>query len=211
MQEDKIALEPISRQLINRFKTFSAATVYEAFRENQVLPQRIRPLSEKFKLCGSAITVKLPPCENLMLHKALYVAQPGDVIVADADGFDGAGAWGEIMTIAAQKQEIAGLVFNGAVRDRDEILALDFPVFCLGLCIKGTKKTSCGWINQQLFLGDASILPGDLVLGDCDGIVVVKRKHIEEVLELAEKRIINEREIKNRLLQGETTLSIYNF
>ena len=91
--------------------------------------------------CGPALTVKLRPGDNLMLHKAIYVARPGDVIVADAEGFTEAGAWGEIMAVAARQRGVAGLIFNGAVRDAQATTALGFPVFA-GPCASRAPRKS---------------------------------------------------------------------
>ncbi len=162
-------------------------------------------------VCGPAITVKVRPGDNLMLHKAIYVANAGDVIVADAEGFTEAGAWGEIMAVAAQKRGIAGLVFNGAVRDSQAMTEQGFPAFSRALCIKGTEKISLGWINHPLILDNVAIYPGDLILGDRDGVVVVKREEAAEVLEKSRVREEKEKRIKERLRQGESTLDILGF
>ena len=146
-----------------------------------------------------------------MLHKIIYVAEPGDVIVADAGGYTEAGAWGEIMTIAAQQRGIAGLVFKGGVRDGELMAGLGFPVFACSLCIKGTEKISLGLINHPLNLDNITINPGDLVFGDRDGLVVVAREEAEDVLENSLAREEKEKTIIERLRRGETTLDIYGF
>jgi 4-hydroxy-4-methyl-2-oxoglutarate aldolase len=146
-----------------------------------------------------------------MLHKAIYVAKSGDVIVADADGFMEAGAWGEVMAIAAHARGIAGLVFNGAVRDSQAMTELGFPVFSCALCIKGTEKISLGRINHPLILDNVTIYPGDLILGDRDGVVVVKREDAAEILQKSRTREEKEKGIKERLKRGESTLDILGF
>jgi 4-hydroxy-4-methyl-2-oxoglutarate aldolase len=163
------------------------------------------------KVCGPVVTVKVRPCDNLILHKAIYVAQKGDVIVADAGGYMEAGAWGEIMAVAAHHRGIGGLVFNGMVRDSQAMSELGFPVFSCGLSIKGTEKTSLGWINHPLNLDNITIFPGDLILGDRDGLVVVKREEAQEVLQKSLAREEKEKGIKERLRRGESTLDIYGF
>ena len=184
----------LEKELIAKFEALSSATVHEAEKTSQVLPPEIKPLTPEFRICGTAFTVKLPPGENYMLHQAIYQAGPGDIIVADADGYTGAGAWGEIMTVAAQEKGLAGLIFNGAVRDRAEIVSLGFPVFCRSLCIRGALKTHSGWTGRDLIFGGVKIRPQDLVLGDCDGIVVVEKERAAEALELARARETKERE-----------------
>jgi 4-hydroxy-4-methyl-2-oxoglutarate aldolase len=187
----------------------STATVHEASGGKGALRSRIKPISPHMKLCGPVVTVKVRPGDNLMLHKAIAVAQAGDVIVADADGYVEAGAWGEIMAVAACTKGIAGLVFNGAVRDADAMIELGFPVFACALCIKGTEKVSLGEINHPLNLDNVTINPGDLILGDRDGLVVVHRQEAEEVLYKSEAREEKERGVKDRLRRGESTLDIY--
>jgi 4-hydroxy-4-methyl-2-oxoglutarate aldolase len=207
----KNKFERVSRDLVERYRDLSSATVYEASGARGALSSRLKPISPDMAMCGPAITVKVRPRDNLMLHKAIYVAQPGDVIVADAEGFTEAGAWGEIMAVAAKQRGIAGLIFNGAVRDAQAITELGFPVFSLALCIKATEKLSLGLINHPLNLDNVTIHPGDLVLGDRDGIVVVKREEAEDVLAKSLARESKEEVLMLRIERGETTLDMLGF
>ena len=204
-------IQRVSGELINRYQELSSATVHEASGARGALSSRIKPISPEMKVCGTAVTVKVRPGDNLILHKAIYVAQAGDVIVADADGFTEAGPWGEIMAVAALARGIAGLVISGSVRDAEAMQALGFPVFSCGLCIKGTEKTSLGLINHPLNLDNVTINPGDLILGDRDGVVVVKREEAGEVFLKSLAREEKEKGIKERLRNGESTLDIYGF
>jgi 4-hydroxy-4-methyl-2-oxoglutarate aldolase len=204
-------IQRVPIDLVNQYKKLSSATVHEASGGKGALSSRIKPISPEMKICGPVVTVKLRPCDNLILHKVIYVAQKGDVIVADSEGFMEAGAWGEIMAVAAQQRGIGGLVFNGAVRDSQAISELGFPVFSCGLSIKGTEKVSLGWINHRLNLDNVTIDPGDLILGDRDGLVIVKKNEANEVLEKSVAREKKEKAIKKRLRKGESTLSIYGF
>lgn len=201
-------IERVSSELIDQYRGLSSATVHEAAGKRGALSHRIKPIAPSMRVCGPAVTVKLRPGDNLMLHKAIYVAQPGDVIVADADGYVEAGAWGEITTLAAQLRGIAGLVFNGAVRDADPIIEMGFPIFCCGLSIKGTEKISLGWINHSLNFDNVTIDPGDLVLGDRDGVVIVKRKEAAEILPKARARDEKENGFKESLRKGKMTLEL---
>jgi 4-hydroxy-4-methyl-2-oxoglutarate aldolase len=204
-------IQRVPMTLARQYKKLSSATVYEASGGKGALSTGIKPIASDMVVCGSAVTVKLRPGDNLMLHKAIYVAQAGDVIVADAEGFTESGAWGEIMAVAAQQRGIAGLVFNGAIRDSQAIINLGFPVFCKALCIKGTEKNSLGWINHPLIIDNVTIHPGDLVLGDRDGIVVVKCVDAAEVLQNSIAREEKEKSLKARLNRGESTLDILGF
>ncbi|MBI4634254.1 MAG: 4-carboxy-4-hydroxy-2-oxoadipate aldolase/oxaloacetate decarboxylase [Deltaproteobacteria bacterium] len=204
-------IERVPAELVTRYKDLSSATVYEASGARGALSSRIKPVSPDMKLCGTAITVKVRPGDNLILHKAIYVAQPGDVIIADAEGFPEAGPWGEIMAVAAMARGIAGLVINGSVRDSQAMSDLGFPVFSCGLCIKGTEKISLGLINHPLNMDNITIIPGDLILGDRDGVVAVKREEADDIFRKSLAREEKEKTIKERLRKGESTLDIYGF
>ena len=205
------SIERVPAELVTKYKDLSSATVHEASGARGALSARIKPVSPEMKVCGTAVTVKVRPGDNLILHKAIYVAQAGDVIVADADGFTEAGPWGEIMAVAAMARDIAGLVINGSVRDSQAMSDLGFPVFSCSLCIKGTEKVSLGLINHPLNLDNITIAPGDLILGDRDGVVVVKKAEAEEVFRKSLAREEKEKTIKERLRKGESTLDIYGF
>ncbi len=202
-------IQRIPAELINQYKELSSSTVHEASGGKNALSSRIKPISPEMKICGPVVTVKVRPCDNLILHKAIYVAQKGDIIVADGEGYMEAGAWGEIMAVAAHNRSIGGLVFNGTVRDSQAISKLGFPTFACGLSIKGTEKISLGWINHPLNIDNIIIHPGDLILGDRDGLVVIKREEAREVLQKSLAREEKEKGIKERLKRGESTLDIY--
>jgi 4-hydroxy-4-methyl-2-oxoglutarate aldolase len=146
-----------------------------------------------------------------MLHKAIYAAERGDVLVVSVGGFVEAGPWGEIMTVAAQVRGIAGLVIDGSIRDSIAIQELGFPAFSRGLCIKGTTKDSLGTINHPVDIGGVRVHPGDVVLGDADGVVVVSREDLAGVLEKCKLRKEKEERIKKELQMGKSTLELYGF
>jgi 4-hydroxy-4-methyl-2-oxoglutarate aldolase len=165
------------------------------------------------RVAGPAFTVETPPGNNLWIHRAIAAAAPGDVLVVVTSGHYEAGYWGDIMTVAALEREIAGLVIDGCVRDSEAIARFQFPVFARGLSIRGTGKDSAapGSLQQPITLGDVTVQPGDLVVGDADGVVVVPRLRVTEVLEKATEREKREAEIVERLRNGETTLEIYGW
>ena len=195
-------------ELLAKFERLSAATVYEAAGQVGAMDHDVRPLGVGMRVCGPALTVWCPPGDNLMMHKAVTVARPGDVLVADVGGYLEAGSWGEILTIAARERGIAGLVTNGAVRDVGRLLALGFPVFCRGVSMKGTTKKKLGRVNHAIWCGGVYVQPGDLVVGDDDGVVVVARERMREVLQLAVERLEREEEILKAVKQGRSTLEM---
>jgi 4-hydroxy-4-methyl-2-oxoglutarate aldolase len=192
-----------------QFLAFDTATVHEASGGRGALSSRIKPIDPLSQLCGPAVTVACRPGDNLILHQAIYAANPGDVLVVTVGGYEEAGPWGEVMTVAAQARGIAGLIIDGSVRDSRSIIELKFPVFSKSLCIKGTTKDSLGLINHPLIIGGITVHPGDLVLGDADGVVVVARQEIEKVLSACQLRAAKEEKIIAELKNGKSTLELY--
>ncbi len=190
-----------------------AATLHEAGGRIGVMPSAIKPVAPQFKVCGPAVTVQGPGGDNLWLHRAIYVAQPGDVLVAHVQGAYDFGYWGEIMSAAAHARGLAGLVIDGCVRDGAVLADFGFPVFARGLCIRGTGKDfgARGWINHPTLFEGLVVHPGDLVVGDTDGVVVVPRGRAAEVVAASQQREAKEAAIIDRIRGGERTIELYNF
>ena len=193
---------------LERLRALGSATVYEAQGAKGALDSGIKPLDPNSRLVGPALTVDTRPADNLMLHCALLKAKPGDVLVVDAKAFVEAGPWGDVLTAAAMKAGIAGLVINGAVRDASAIVEMGFPVFCRGLSIKGTGKNQPGKVNVPIVIGDVVIRPGDVIVGDRDGIAVVAFDEIDAVLESAEKREAKEADFRKAIARGASTAEL---
>lgn len=204
-------IERVPRDLVESMSALPTATISEAYGSKGALFNYIKPIRTGMKLCGSVIPVKARPGDNLLAHKAIYVAKPGDVLLIDTCSFVEGGFWGGIMTEAAQKQGIEGLVTDGAVRDTEEIAERGFPVFCQAVSIKGTTKTSLGTINHPIHFGGIEIHPGDLIAGDADGIVIIAREDVEDVLKKAQEREKKEKKICEQIKAGKTTLELYGF
>ena len=194
--------------VVEAFAELGAATVYEAAGRVGSVDPRIKPLARGVRLLGPALTVRCHPRDNLMLHKALQVARPGDVLVATTEGYPDAGYWGGLMTVSAMTRRLGGLAIDGCVRDSQQIIDLGFPVFCRGTCIRGTTKGVLGCVNHEVLFGDVMVAPGDLVLGDDDGIVIVARKDIEKVLAASRDRRENERLKEERLERGVSSVEL---
>lgn len=197
--------------LIRRAAAFSSATLHEAMGKRGALPYGIKPIFPEMKVCGPALTVGAAPMDNLPLHRAIAVAQPGDILVVEVGGGYEAGYFGEIMTVAAQAKKIAGLVIDGCVRDGALIREMGFPVFSRGLSIRGTDKNDRGRISQTIKISDVTVNAGDLVVGDGDGVVVVPASEVAQVLAGAQKREDKEAQIKKDLVAGKTTLELYGW
>ena len=192
----------------SRFAAFDAATLYEAAGQKGMIDPSIRPAWAGARICGRAATVECPPGDNLMLHIAVANAPPGVVIVATVGGCVSAGAWGEILTAAAQARGVAGLVIDGAVRDIDAIRETAFPVFSRGLAIGSCTKEKPGQLDVPVQLGGATVRPGDLIFGEADGLVVLEQEHLDAVYETAVSRRQRESEIITMLRQGRTTIEL---
>jgi len=198
----------IPRELIQSLSALDAATLYEAAGQRGMVDPGIRPAWRGARVCGPAMTVECPSGDNLMLHQAVTLAEPGHVIVAAVGAELRAGAWGEILTVAAQARGVAGLVIDGAVRDIGAIEELGFPIFSRGLAIGSCTKERAGWVNRPIDLGGVCVRPGDLIFGDADGVVVIAEERVEAVCTEAFKRRERERAIIEGLRQGKTTLEL---
>ena len=196
--------------IVDGFRAISSATAHEASGKKGALTSAIKPVASGMKVCGPALTVLCRSRDNLMLHKAIAVSQPGDVLVVATEDKTEAGFWGEIMTVSAQANGIAGLVIDNCVRDAEEIIASGFPVFSRGLSIKGTVKGSLGLINHPTVCGEYLVYPGDIVLGDDDGVVVIAREDAEDVLEASIARMADEaQEIEEDISKGVLTVHFF--
>jgi 4-hydroxy-4-methyl-2-oxoglutarate aldolase len=184
------------------------ALLHEALGKRGALHHQIKPVYPGASFIGRALTIKSAPGDNLMLHLAVAAAQPGDVLIASVDGFLEAGIWGDLITVAAQVRGVRGLVTDGAVRDVNGIQALGFPVFAAGISMKGTTKKQKGQLNGPISIGGVLVHPGDYVVGDTDGVVVIPAAELEPTI--AQAHVIRRREeqIIERLKTGELTLDL---
>ncbi len=204
-------IERVSPALVAEARGLSAATLHEAAGRIGALPHAIKPLNDAFTVCGPAVTVSGPSGDNLWLHRAIYIAQPGDVLVAHVGGGFEYGYWGDIMTTAARERGLGGLVIDGCVRDGAVLRQAGLPIFSRGLALRGTGKDfgATGWINHPVLLGEITVAPGDLVVGDDDGVVVLPRAQVGTVIAAARAREAKEADVLRQLAQGARTLDIY--
>ncbi|KAF7963062.1 4-hydroxy-4-methyl-2-oxoglutarate aldolase [Cupriavidus sp. UYMU48A] len=203
----------VSPEVIRAAQALPTATLHEAGGKIGVVSPAIKPVAPGFRICGPALTVHSPGGDNLWLHRAIDIAQPGDVLVVHVSGAYDHGYWGEIMTTAAKVKQLGGLVIDGCVRDGVLLEEIGFPVFARGLCIRGTGKDygAIGWLNAPLLFGGTRVEAGDLIVGDRDGVVVVPRTRAAEVVGKASDREATEAAILKRVEAGETTMRIYGF
>lgn len=203
----------LSDDLMARAARLSTATIHEAMSAGGAkrgqLPSAIQAISG-LPVCGRAFTISCAAGSNLNLHRAIYAARAGDVLVAECGGAPDFGYWGEVMAVAAEVRKLAGLVIDGRVRDSARMREMAFPVFAHGSFIKGTSKIIGGSIGEPIEMGETTVRTGDLIVGDLDGVVAVPQDEIEDVVQRSEERDAAELEIFESLRSGRTTLEIYN-
>ena len=171
----------VSADLVARFAALPVANVSDSMSRMTAGGPRLTRMHRDGVLAGPALTVKARPGDNLMLHKAIDMAVPGDVIVVDAGGDLTNSLMGELMLAYAIKRGVAGFVLNGAIRDADQFVAMNLPVFAAGITHRGPYKDGPGEINVPIAIDGMVIHPGDLMLGDSDGVLAVPYEAAEEV------------------------------
>ena len=176
-----------------------------------VMHSSIKPIDPASHVLGRAVTARCYPGDNLALHQAIYAAKAGDVLVLDCHGYTEAGHFGDIMALACQVRGIAGVVIDGSCRDSQDIKAMGFPVFVKAFNPSGTVKKSLGEVNVPVLCGGVLVRPGDIVAGDCDGVVVVPSEDEDKVFARALAKFEKEQHIVDQLKAGKTTLEIYGF
>ena len=177
---------------IARFRGLASANVADAMGRFNFMEPSIRSRSG-FALCGPAVTVLCRPADNLMVHKALDVAQAGDVVVVNTVGNTTTAVFGDLMCRTAAAKKLGGIVVDGAIRDVDGITALRFPAFSRAVSPGSCDKDGPGELNVPIACGGTVVMPGDILVGDDDGIAVVPRDHAEEVLRLVDELMERER------------------
>lgn len=193
----------IPTSMLERAKALSASLLSDAMNSQGAMNFGIKPVKPGMKVVGTAITVKVKPGDNLLLHKAIYLSGKGCVIVLDSNCYMECAVWGSMMTRAAAAMGVEGVVLDGAVRDMDELRELGLPIFAAGAVPNGPTTNGPGQINCMIDCGGVPVAPGDLVLGDEDGVTVVPRSVLEDVLEKAEEKVRKEAVRISEIMQGK--------
>lgn len=202
-----------SAETITEARRLGTATLHEAAGRIGALPSAIKPVDPAMTLAGPAFTVHCPALSNLQIHHALYHAQPGDILVVHVSGGVEAGYWGDILNEAALARGLGGLVIDGGVRDSAGLTKMAFPVFSNGICIRGTGKDydATAWLQQPVRMGEVLIQPGDLIVGDRDGVFALSMARVEAVVEAGRRREADEAAKIEAIRRGERTLDLYGF
>lgn len=195
---DRVALETVRAA-----SAYASSILADVAGRRGALDGRIAPLSPSMRMAGPAFTVEVRPGDNLMIHAAMAMARPGDVLVIDGKGDTTCALMGSIMLNACKKLGLAGVVIDAAVRDTEELRKLGFPVYAVGANPNGPTKFIPGRINWPISCGGVAIRPGDLIVGDADGVVAVEREKAASLLDLAAGKVADEKKRIADILSGK--------
>jgi 4-hydroxy-4-methyl-2-oxoglutarate aldolase len=185
--------ERVSPEVVRQASAFAASVLADVAGRRGTLDGRIVPLARSMRLAGPALTIEVRPGDNLMIHAAIAMAQPGDILVVDGKGDRTCALMGAIMMTACKTLGIGGVILDGSHRDTAEIVALEYPVYSVGANPNGPTKNVPGRINFPISCGGVAVHPGDLIVGDDDGVVVIAGDEAAGLLPLAAKKTHEER------------------
>ena len=197
-----------SQALIQGLLKHDTAKVGDVMARHGVMNYEIKPISPEMRLVGSALTILTRPGDTLFIQKAIDMAQPGDVIVIDAGGYKDVAVIGEILAYFFKLKGAAGIVCDGAIRDSQGIIDTGPPTFARSVCIKLFGSAGPGAINTAIHCGGVLVQPGDIILGDRDGVVVIPKADGQRVLKLADKRLEHEQTLVKRIEAGESSTEV---
>lgn len=210
---EKYVVKNINRpeqQWVEQFKKLDVSTVYEAQGRTGLMSHELKPVIQGALICGPAVTAVCYAGDNLMIHAAIEVCQPGDVLVITTIGESVSGMIGELIVKALQKRGVQGVVIDAGIRDAAQIRALGFPVWSKAIHPEGTTKSRGGWVNAPAVCGGTIVNPGDLVMADDDGVVVVKNEDVQYAIEASTQRMKKEEVTRAKIANGELSLDFYS-
>ena len=202
-------IERPDAEVVRKLGEFGTATVHEAQSRTGLMLPYMRPIYFAARIASPAVTVLCHPGDNLMFHAAIEVCKPGDALVVATHSDSTDGFFGELLATSCQAHGIKGLVIHAGVRDVADLTAMQFPAFSRAISAQGTVKETAGYVNIDIVCAGALVHPGDVIVADVDGIVVVPRQDAPEVVRLCEARLAKESKNRERLRAGELGLDMY--
>lgn len=196
-------IERAPKQLLEQFAKYPTGNIVDAMGRFGAMDPGVKPVGPGMKFAGSALTVRIRACDNLVVYKALELAQPGDVLVIATNNFQGAATWGDLTSMIAKAKGMTGVVTDGMVRDVDGICSVGVPVFARGATPNSPFKDGQGEVNFDVTCGGVAVRPGDILVGDGDGVVVIPREDWDEVLKGAAKVVEKENQTVANIQAGK--------
>ena len=196
-------------EVVRELGELGVATVHEAQGRTGLMKPYMRPIYPSARAAGTAVTISSQPGDNLMIHAAMEVCQRGDILVVTTTSESTDGMFGELLGVSCEAHGVVGLITDAGVRDTAELTAMDFPVWARAISAQGTVKSTAGSVNVPVVCGGMAVHPGDVVVADADGVVVVPRERAAAVAQAGRDRIDKEAKTRERLRNGELGVDFY--